>query len=69
MIFLGWKEGLQKVCEGETFMFGIPSEAGYGDQGSPDGRVPGGVTLFFKVQLLEVHSAGVIVSPKQFGGN
>mmetsp|Transcript_30875 Transcript_30875/g.37604 ORF Transcript_30875/g.37604 Transcript_30875/m.37604 type:complete len:243 (+) Transcript_30875:188-916(+) len=60
-IIPGWKEGLQKICEGETVMFGIPPEAGYGDEGSPDGRVPGGVTLFFKVQLLEVLSAGVII--------
>jgi len=68
-IIPGWKEGLQKICEGETVMFGIPPEAGYGDEGSPDGRVPGGATLFFKVQLLEVLSAGVGGTPKLLGAN
>ena len=69
LILIGWKEGLQKVCEGETVMFGIPPEAGYGDEGSPDGRVPGGATLFFKVQLLKVLSAGVGGTPKLLGAN
>merc|ERR1712106_138364 len=65
----GWKEGLQKICEGETVMFGIPPEAGYGDEGSPDGRVPGGATLFFKVQLIEVLSAGIGGAPKLLGAD
>ena len=55
----GWKEALLKMHEGETAMIGIPPEQAYGVQGSGDGRVPGGAALFFKVQLLEVLSAGV----------
>ena len=55
----GWREALQKMHEGETAMIGIPPEQGYGAQGTPDGRIPGGATLFFKVQLVEVLSAGV----------
>lgn len=45
--------------EGETAMLGIPPEQAYGQEGTPEGRIPGGSTLFFKVQLLEVMSAGV----------
>ena len=55
----GWKEAMLKMHEGETAMIGIPPELGYGNEGSGDGRVPGGSALFFKVQLLEVLSAGV----------
>jgi len=55
----GWREGLLHMCEGETAMLGIPPEMGYGNEGTPDGRIPGGAALFFKIQLLEVMSAGV----------
>lgn len=55
----GWKEALLKMHEGETAMIGIPSELAYGEEGSPDGRIPGGAAIFFKVNLLEVLSAGV----------
>ena len=58
-IIPGWKEALLKMHEGETAMIGIPPEQGYGAQGSGDGRIPAGAALFFKVQLLEVLSAGV----------
>lgn len=50
----GWREGIMHMYEGDTAMLGIPPEQGYGMEGTPDGRVPGGSTLFFKVELLEV---------------
>jgi FKBP-type peptidyl-prolyl cis-trans isomerase len=55
----GWKDALLNMHEGETAMIGIPAEMAYSDMGSPDGRIPGGAVLFFKVQLLEVLSAGI----------
>lgn len=55
----GWCDGLLKMREGETAMVGIPPDQAYGDEGTPDGRIPGGSTLFFKIQLLEVLSAGI----------
>lgn len=55
----GWCEGICHMREGETAMLGIPPELAYGAEGTPDGRVPGGSTLFFKVDLLEVLSAGI----------
>jgi len=63
----GWREALQKMHEGETAMIGIPPEMGYGMEGTPDGRIPGGATLFFKVQLVEVLTAGVGGSAKLLG--
>ena len=57
------------MCEGETAMLGIPPEMGYGNDGTPDGRIPGGAALFFKIQLLEVMSAGVGGGPKLVGAD
>eukprot|EP00429_Kryptoperidinium_foliaceum_P004120 CAMPEP_0176008892 /NCGR_PEP_ID=MMETSP0120_2-20121206/3973_1 /TAXON_ID=160619 /ORGANISM="Kryptoperidinium foliaceum, Strain CCMP 1326" /LENGTH=288 /DNA_ID=CAMNT_0017341679 /DNA_START=185 /DNA_END=1051 /DNA_ORIENTATION=- len=50
----GWREGVLAMHEGETAMIGIPPEQAYGAEGTPDGRIPGGSTLFFKVQLVKV---------------
>mmetsp|Transcript_26518 Transcript_26518/g.38016 ORF Transcript_26518/g.38016 Transcript_26518/m.38016 type:complete len:306 (-) Transcript_26518:536-1453(-) len=65
----GWKEGLLKMHEGETVMLGIPPTSAYGENGSPDGRIPGGATVFFKVQLIKVLSAGIGGSAKLFGAD
>jgi FKBP-type peptidyl-prolyl cis-trans isomerase FkpA len=55
----GWREGVLAMQEGETAMLGIPPEQAYGAEGTPDGRIPGGSTLFFKVQLIKVLTAQV----------
>lgn len=55
----GWREGVMAMHEGETAMLGIPPEQGYGDEGTPDGRIPGGSTLFFKIQLLKIVSGEI----------
>jgi len=65
----GWRDGLLKMREGETAMVGIPPEQAYGEEGTPDGRIPGGSTLFFKISLLEVLSAGIGGSPGLFGAD
>jgi FKBP-type peptidyl-prolyl cis-trans isomerase len=65
----GWRDGVLKMHEGETAMLGIPPEQAYGEAGTPDGRVPGGSTLFFKVQLLEVMSAGIGGGPTLLGAD
>lgn len=65
----GLREALQVLHEQETAMVGIPPSAGYGDNGTPDGRIPGGSTLFFKVQLLEVLSAGIGGEPTLLGAD
>lgn len=55
----GWRDGVLAMHEGETAMLGIPPELAYGAEGTPDGRIPGGSTLFFKVQLVEVLTGGI----------
>eukprot|EP00546_Thalassionema_frauenfeldii_P006948 CAMPEP_0178922644 /NCGR_PEP_ID=MMETSP0786-20121207/16273_1 /TAXON_ID=186022 /ORGANISM="Thalassionema frauenfeldii, Strain CCMP 1798" /LENGTH=242 /DNA_ID=CAMNT_0020597041 /DNA_START=230 /DNA_END=958 /DNA_ORIENTATION=- len=65
----GWCDGLLKMREGETAMVGIPPDQAYGEEGTPDGRIPGGSTLFFKIQLLEVLSAGIGGSPTLLGAD
>ena len=63
----GWRDGVLAMHEGETAMLGIPPEQAYGPQGTPDGRIPGGSTLFFKVQLLEVLTGGLGGEPTILG--
>jgi FKBP-type peptidyl-prolyl cis-trans isomerase len=65
----GWRDGVLKMHEGETAMVGIPPEQAYGADGTPDGTIPGGSTLFFKVELLEVLSAGIGGGPKLVGAD
>jgi FKBP-type peptidyl-prolyl cis-trans isomerase len=65
----GWRDGVLKMHEGETAMLGIPPDQAYGDKGTPDGRIPGGSTLFFKIQLLEVLSAGIGGGPSLLGAD
>jgi FKBP-type peptidyl-prolyl cis-trans isomerase FkpA len=48
-----WTEALQKMKVGEKVKLVCPSELAYGDQGRPP-RIPGGATLVFEVELLEI---------------
>jgi FKBP-type peptidyl-prolyl cis-trans isomerase len=49
----GWTEGMQQVGKGGMIELEIPSDLGYGARGA--GRdIPGGATLHFIVELLEV---------------
>jgi FKBP-type peptidyl-prolyl cis-trans isomerase len=65
----GWRDGVLNMHEGETAMVGIPPEEAYGAEGTPDGRIPAGSTLFFKIELLEVLSAGIGGGPKLLGAD
>lgn len=65
----GWREGVMNMHQGETAMVGIPPEQAYGPEGTPDGRIPGGSTLFFKIQLVEVLSGAVGGSPTLLGAD
>jgi FKBP-type peptidyl-prolyl cis-trans isomerase FkpA len=48
-----WTEGLQKMKIGGKAQLTCPSDLAYGDQGRPP-SIPGGATLIFDIELLEV---------------
>jgi FKBP-type peptidyl-prolyl cis-trans isomerase len=50
----GWTEALQMMHPGDRWELTIPSALGYGDRGTPGGPIPGGATLVFDVELLNV---------------
>lgn len=47
-----WTEGVQKMKVGGKARLICPSDIAYGDQGRPS--IPGGATLVFEVELLEI---------------
>ena len=51
-----WTEGVQKLKIGGKAKLVCPSDQAYGDQGMP-GAIPGGSTLVFEVELLEIVKA------------
>ncbi|MBC8131745.1 MAG: FKBP-type peptidyl-prolyl cis-trans isomerase [Deltaproteobacteria bacterium] len=51
-----WTEGLQKMKVGEKAQLTCPADIAYGDQGRPP-TIPGGATLVFDVELLEIKAA------------
>lgn len=48
----GWVQGLVGQTVGSQVLLVIPSDLGYGDDGSSDGSIPGGSTLVFVVDIL-----------------
>lgn len=51
-VIKGWDEGLQLMSEGDVMQLIIPSDLGYGDDGT--GPIPPHATLVFEIKLLEV---------------
>jgi FKBP-type peptidyl-prolyl cis-trans isomerase FkpA len=52
-VIKGWTEGMQLVGQGGMIELEIPAKLGYGERGIP-GTIPGGATLHFLVELIEV---------------
>jgi FKBP-type peptidyl-prolyl cis-trans isomerase FkpA len=48
-----WTEGVQKMKVGGKARLVCPSEIAYGDNGRPP-MIPGGATLIFEIELLEI---------------
>jgi FKBP-type peptidyl-prolyl cis-trans isomerase FkpA len=57
-----WTEGVQKMKVGEKAQLTCPSEIAYGDQGRPP-TIPGGATLIFDVELMEILPKSPPASP------
>jgi FKBP-type peptidyl-prolyl cis-trans isomerase FklB len=49
----GWQIALPMMSEGSRWRLWIPSELAYGDRGA-GADIPGGATLMFEVELIEV---------------
>lgn len=52
-VIQGWVEALQLMPVGSKWKLFIPSDLGYGDRGA-GGAIPGGATLVFEIELLEI---------------
>ncbi len=58
-----WTEGLQKVKVGGKARLVCPAAIAYGDEGRPP-VIPGGATLNFEVELIEIQAPAPIEAPK-----
>lgn len=50
-----WTEGVQKMKVGGKSVLVCPADIAYGDRGRPS--IPGGATLIFEIELLEISGA------------
>jgi len=50
----GWDKGLVGRNVGDRVLLSIPSEHGYGTRGVPQAGIPGGATLVFVVDVVDV---------------
>ncbi|WP_052101185.1 FKBP-type peptidyl-prolyl cis-trans isomerase [Novilysobacter arseniciresistens] len=50
----GWQEGIALMPVGSKYRFWIPSELGYGEQGTPGGPIGPNEVLVFEVELQDI---------------
>lgn len=56
-VIQGWIQALQMMPVGSKWKLYIPSDLAYGDGGAGNGAIPGGATLIFEIELLELIKA------------
>lgn len=54
----GWTEALMLMRPGDRWELVLPARLAYGEGGAGGGKIPGGATLVFDLELLEVKEAG-----------
>ena len=52
-VIAGWDEGVAKMSKGQRAKLTISADMGYGANGVP-GQIPGGATLVFDIELINV---------------
>lgn len=62
-VIKGWTEAMQRMVKGDKWELYIPSELGYGDQGSPP-KIPGGAVLVFQMEMLDILGDDVVPALK-----
>ena len=56
-VIAGWTEALQLMRAGDKWELTIPAALGYGAAGTGGGKIPGGATLIFELELLSFAEA------------
>jgi FKBP-type peptidyl-prolyl cis-trans isomerase len=56
-VIRGWTEALQLMKKGSKYKLYIPAALAYGDRGAGQGQIPGGSTLIFDVELIDIKPA------------
>lgn len=52
-VIKGWTEAMQLMVEGDKWELYVPSELGYGDDGSPP-KIKGGDALIFEMEIVKI---------------
>jgi FKBP-type peptidyl-prolyl cis-trans isomerase len=55
-VIKGWTEGVQLMSVGSKYKFVVPYALAYGEEGRPNGGIPGFSTLVFEVELLAINA-------------
>jgi FKBP-type peptidyl-prolyl cis-trans isomerase FkpA len=58
-----WTEAVQQIHVGGKSRIVCPPELAYGDRGAGGGKIPGGATLVFDVELLDIVKAEAPAAP------